>query len=151
MNKAMKTKLTNTVRKRKERIAMKVKQRQKSMEFSRPEYWSGQLFHSPGDLPNAGIESRSLTLQEHSLPPEPPGKPKNNGVGTLSILQQIIPTQESNQDLLHCKWIPYQLSYQESIAQHQRALSSSFILLAQTCFCHSGSFVFPYKFLLLLF
>ena len=29
-----------------------------SMEFSRPEYWSGQLFPSPGDLPNPGIKPR---------------------------------------------------------------------------------------------
>ena len=25
-------------------------------ELSRPEYWSGQPFPSPGDLPNPGIE-----------------------------------------------------------------------------------------------
>ena len=30
------------------------------MEFSRQEYWSGLPFLSPGDLPNPGIESRSL-------------------------------------------------------------------------------------------
>ena len=30
-----------------------------SMEFSRPEYWSGYPFPSPGDLPNPGIEPRS--------------------------------------------------------------------------------------------
>ena len=29
----------------------------------------------PGDLPNPGIETRSPTLQEDSLPSEPPGKP----------------------------------------------------------------------------
>ena len=29
------------------------------MEFSRPEYWSGFPFTSPGDLPNPGIEPRS--------------------------------------------------------------------------------------------
>ena len=34
------------------------------MEFSRPEYWSRQPFPCPGDLPNLGIKSRSLTLQE---------------------------------------------------------------------------------------
>ena len=34
-----------------------------SMELSRPEYWSGWLFPSPGDLPNPGIETRSPTLQ----------------------------------------------------------------------------------------
>ena len=46
-----------------------------SMEFSRPEYWSGELFTSPGDLPNPGIESRSPALQADSLPAEQPGKP----------------------------------------------------------------------------
>ena len=45
------------------------------MEFSRPEYWSGQPFPSPGDLPNPGIEPRSPALQADSLPREPPGKP----------------------------------------------------------------------------
>ena len=47
------------------------------MEFSRPEYWTGQPFPSPGDLPNPGIEARSPALQADSLPAEPQGKPKN--------------------------------------------------------------------------
>ena len=83
-----------------------------SMEFSRPDYWSGEPFPSPGDLPNPGIKPRSPTLQADSLPTEPQGEPKNTGVGSLSLLQQILPTQESNQGLLHCSWILYQLSYQ---------------------------------------
>ena len=66
------------------------------MEFSRQEYWSGLLFLTPGDLPNPGIEPRSPTLQANSLPAEPQGKPKSTGVGRLSLLQQIISTQESN-------------------------------------------------------
>jgi len=37
---------------------------------------------------------------------------QNIGVGSLSLLQGIFPTQESNQGLLHCRWILYQLSYQ---------------------------------------
>ena len=78
-----------------------------SMEFSRPEYWSGQPFPSPGDLPNPGIEPRSPALQADSLPAEPPG------VGSLFLLQGIFPTQESNQGLLHCRRILYQLSHQE--------------------------------------
>ena len=45
-----------------------------SMEFSRPEYWSGEPIPSPGDLPNPGVEP----------------------------------------DLLHCKWILYQLGHQGS-------------------------------------
>ena len=41
------------------------------MEFSRSEYWSGQPFPSPGDLPNPGIKPRSSTLEADSLPAEP--------------------------------------------------------------------------------
>ena len=32
----------------------------------------------------------------------------------MKVLLQIFPTQESNQGLLHCRWILYQLSYQGS-------------------------------------
>ena len=71
------------------------------MELSRTGHWSGQPFSSPGDLPNPGIEPRSPTLQTDSLPVELQGKPRNTGVGSLSLLQGIIPTQESNQGLLH--------------------------------------------------
>ena len=84
------------------------------MEFSRPEYWSGYPFPSPGDLPNPGIKPRSPASQVDSLSAEPQGKPKNTGVGSLSLLQDIFPTQESNWGLLHCRRILYQLSYQGS-------------------------------------
>ena len=40
------------------------------------EYWSGQPFPSPTDLPNPGIEPRSPALQVDSLPAEPAGKPR---------------------------------------------------------------------------
>ena len=40
-----------------------------SMEFSRPEYWSGELF------PSSGIELGSPALQVNSLPTELSGKP----------------------------------------------------------------------------
>ena len=43
-----------------------------SREFSRPEYWSGQPFPSPGNLPNPGIEPRSPALQVDSLSSETP-------------------------------------------------------------------------------
>ena len=48
-------------------------------------------FPSPGDLPNQNI-----------------------GEGSLSLLQGIFPTQEFNWNLLHCRQILYQLSYQGS-------------------------------------
>ena len=80
------------------------------MEVSRPEYWSGYQFPSPGDLPNPGIEPRSPEFQADSLPAESQGKTKNTAVGSLSLLQ-IFQTQESNQGLLHCRQILYQLIY----------------------------------------
>ena len=42
----------------------------------------------------------SPTLQVDSLPAEPQGKPKNTGVSSLALLQQIFPTQELNRGLL---------------------------------------------------
>ena len=69
-------------------------------------------FLSPGDLPNPWIETRSPTLQVDSLLAEPQGKPKNTGVGSLFLLQQIFLTQELNRGLLNCRQILYQLSYQ---------------------------------------
>ena len=85
-----------------------------STGLSRQEYWSGLPFLPPGDLPNPGIEPRSTTLQADSLPAEPPGKPNNTGVGSLSLLQRIFLTPKSNQGLLHCRRILYQVSYQGS-------------------------------------
>ena len=65
---------------------------------------------SRGIFPTQGSKPRFPTLQADSLPAEPPGKPTNLGVGSLSLLQGIFPTQESNQGLLHCRQILYQLS-----------------------------------------
>ena len=45
-----------------------------SMEFPRQEYWHGLPFPSPGDLPDAGIESRCPGLQADCLPSELPAK-----------------------------------------------------------------------------
>ena len=38
----------------------------------------------------------------------------NTVAGSLSLLQRTFPTQESNQGLLHCRWILHQLNYQGS-------------------------------------
>ena len=46
-----------------------------SMEFYKPECWSGWPFPSPGDFPNPGIEPRSPALQADSLLAEPQEKP----------------------------------------------------------------------------
>ena len=46
-----------------------------SIRFSRPEYWSGMPFPSPGDIPNPGIELGSASLWADTLSSEPPGMP----------------------------------------------------------------------------
>ena len=71
-------------------------------------------FPSPGDLPNPEVEPRSPAQQVDSLPPDLQGKPKNTGVGSLSLLQEIFLTQESNQGLRHCSGILYQLRCERS-------------------------------------
>ena len=76
----------------------------------------GVAFPLSRDLPNPRIGPSSPTLQADSLPAELQGKTKNTGVGSLSLLQWIFPTQESNQDLLHCRRILYQLNYEGSIS-----------------------------------
>ena len=60
------------------------------------------------------VAQSSLTLQPHGLysPWNSPGQ--NTGVGNLSLLQGIFPTQASNPGLPHCRRILYQLSYQGS-------------------------------------
>ena len=73
------------------------------MGFSRPQYQSEQPFSAPGDAPNPGIEARSPALWMDSLSAEPQRKPKNPGMGSLSLLQRIFPTQEWNQGLLCCR------------------------------------------------
>ena len=73
-------------------------------------------------------QPRSSALQADSLQAEPQGKPKNTVVGSLSLLQHIFPTQELNQDLLHCRRILYQLSYEGSI----------YFVLTPEVVCHSS-------------
>ena len=56
----------------------------------------------------------SNSLQPHGLysPWNSPGQ--NTGVSSLSLLQGIFPTQESNPGLPHCRWTLYQQSHEGS-------------------------------------
>ena len=98
------------------------------------ESWSGWPIPSPGDLPNPGSQQgllvcrwmlyqlsyewkwNSLSHVSDSLWPFWPYSPWNSlgqstGVGSLSLLQGIFPTQGSNPGLPHCRQILYQLSH----------------------------------------
>ena len=69
---------------------------------------------SRGIFPTLESNPRSPALRADSLPSEPPGKPKNTGVGSLSLLQGIFPAQGSNPGLPHFRHILYPLSHQGS-------------------------------------
>ena len=60
---------------------------------------------------------------------QPPGKSKNTVVGSLSLLQGILPAQELNWGLLHCGQILYQLSYQGSPHKHDTSSLSISLLM----------------------
>ena len=89
------------------------------------QYQSGLPCPPSGDLPKAGTEPRSPTLQVDSLPSESPGKLKSTGVGSLSLLQGIFPTQELNPGLLLCRQILYWLSYQRNHSTSRYQILSS--------------------------
>ena len=72
--------------------------------------------------PNNYSESESCSVMSDSLQPHGLSaefSSQNTGVGSLSLLQGIFPTQGSNPGLLYCRWILHQLSYQESPKQLQ--------------------------------
>ena len=79
----------------------------------------------------------SDSLQPHGLysPWNSPGR--NTGVGSLSLLQGIFPTQESNWGLLHCRRILYQLSYEGSLKHLIVCLIISGLLDSRNC----GSYI----------
>ena len=77
---------------------------------------NAQLFNESVyvDIFEYDISVVSDSLWPHGLysPWNSPGQ--DTGVGSLSLLQGIFPTQESNPGPLHCRWILYQLSHKES-------------------------------------
>ena len=70
------------------------------MEVSRPEYWSGCPFPSPGDLPNPGIKPRSPALWADPLTTEPQGKPREatifNMHKSISVVHHITKWKNKN-------------------------------------------------------
>ena len=71
-----------------------------SMEFSRQEYWSGLPFLSPGDLPDPGIEPRSLALQADCLPSEPPKEIINKTKKLPVDLEEVFANSVTDKSLI---------------------------------------------------
>ena len=88
--------------------------------------WVAVAFYKGSSQP------RSSTLQVHSLPAEPPGKPKNTGVSSLSLLQGIFPTQ--NQTGVSCIAGRFftQLNYQGILFSNKE---DQILAHATTCCC----------------
>ena len=74
-----------------------------------------------GESESHSIVSKSL--QPHGLcsPWNSPGQ--NNGVGRLSLLQGIFPTQELNPGLPHCRRKLYQLSHKGSLGEGEGGMN----------------------------
>ena len=74
------------------------------------EYWSGSVLCLVIQLCPTLCDTMDCSLQGFPAHGDSPGK--NNGVGRLSLLQGIFPTQGSNPGLQHYRWILYHLSIQ---------------------------------------
>ena len=70
--------------------------------------WVAFPFTRRSSQPRNRTQVSCITGGFFFLPAEPPGKPKNTGVGSLSLLQRFFPTQESNWGLMHCRRILYE-------------------------------------------
>ena len=77
-----------------------------------------ELFPSMSSLCVCVCESRSVvsdSLQPHGLYSLWKSLGQNTGVGSLSLLQGIFPTQRSNPGLPYCRWVIYQPNHQGSL------------------------------------
>ena len=94
-------------------LLVKRKSVRKGMKF-----FFRQYFRNSKDMEKKNVKwSRSVmsdSLRPHGLysPWNSPGQ--NTGVGSLSIIHGIFPTQGSNSGFPHCRWILYQLNHQGS-------------------------------------
>ena len=79
----------------------------------------------PVDLPDPGIELGSPALQVDSLPTELSGKPKNTGVGSLSLTPADVPDTGMKPGSPALQADSLELSYQGSfsIVMHKMVIS----------------------------
>ena len=111
-------------------IILKTKQKKKNL-VNRQKTWSDISLKRIYRLQKS--ESHSVvsdSLWPHRLYSPWNSPCQNTGVGSLSHLQQIFPTQELNRSFLHCRWILYQLSYQGSPTDWKKHTKRCLTLLA---------------------
>ena len=71
--------------------------------FSRPEYWSGLPFPSPGELPDPGMEPGLLHWQADAVPPSHLGSPTSRTIPVPHSMQSHWPANIS------CMFLPQSL------------------------------------------
>ena len=83
------------------------------------------IFPNINEIESESHSDMSDTFRPHRLysPWNPPDQ--STGVGSLSLLQWIFPTQELNWGLMHCRQILHQLSYQGRPLQASGSLLKS--------------------------
>ena len=69
-----------------------------------------QLSHKGSPNESESVSVLSDSLQPHGLYSPWNSLGQNTGVGSVSLLQGIFPTQRSNPCLLHCRWMLYHMS-----------------------------------------
>ena len=116
------------------------------MEFSRPEYWSGSRFPSPGDLSHPGKGPRSPALQADSLPAEPQGKPK----GTLNVYHEVKESNLKKADIAWFqlndtpekakpwRWEKYQWLPEAGVTGGMKRWNSGLFRAVKTFYCYEG-------------
>ena len=104
--------------------------------------WQLVVLESESESESCSGVSDSLRLHGLYSPWNSPGK--NTGVGSLSLLQGIFPTQGLNPGLPHCRQILYQLSHQGSSLEWVAVLFSrqSFKSRDQTQVFHTAGGLF---------
>ena len=110
-----------------------------SMELSRQEYWSGQPFPSPGDLPDPEIEARSPALQVDSLPSEP------LGLLALSIIFSLVVNTCLGGDTMRLSKFCFSSYFHPSTLAFMSLLSAT-IITVECAFYYHDVFYFPLSF-----
>ena len=95
-------------------LSIRVFSKESVLHIRWPKYWSFSFSFRPfSEYDQCETESHSVVsnfLQPRGLYSPWNSLGQNTGVGILSLLQGIFPTQGSNSGLLHCRQILYQLS-----------------------------------------
>ena len=94
------------------------------------------VHHSKGKCVEHSVVSDSL--QPHGLYSPWNSLALKTGVGSLSLLQGIFPTQGSNPGLPHCRQILYQLSHKTSLHCAKQSISKSVSLEGRGCMWLTG-------------